>query len=429
METKNALLARLIWNSGKPGNSVLSYDEAKDLAAHPDAEVRRTLAGRGDLAPEILYYLSEDPDPGVRRAIAGNAETPRLADLKLVEDADAEVRSDLARKIARLAPGLTARERDKVRRLTYSILDMLARDQLPVVRRVISETLRDEANAPPEVINRLARDVEILVSAPVLEFSPVLSDDDLLDIIHSSPTAGAMVAIARRHDVGGDVADAIARGPDLDAVISLLNNGSAQLREDTLNTLVERAETAPLLHEPLVHRPNLPSGAARRLATFVADSLLTVLAAREDMETETLESVRDIVRRRLEGVEPLSSVDRHDAALGVELDKARALAAEGKLGEEDVCRALSENATTFAKAALAVLSDLSTDAVQNILDSASPKALVALAWRAGLTMTAGLLIQTRLGHINPDAVLADASGDFPLSEETMAWQLAVFTEE
>ena len=39
----------------------ISYEDAKQLIAHPDAAVRAGLSLRSDVQPEILYYLAEDP--------------------------------------------------------------------------------------------------------------------------------------------------------------------------------------------------------------------------------------------------------------------------------------------------------------------------------------------------------------------------------
>ena len=61
---------------------------------------RRELAQRGDVRPEILYYLASDPDTEVRRNIARNNKAPRHADLLLAKDEKDEVRIDVAGKIA-----------------------------------------------------------------------------------------------------------------------------------------------------------------------------------------------------------------------------------------------------------------------------------------------------------------------------------------
>ena len=62
---------RLIHLLGIPGQRI-SYEQARDLLDHPEVEVRRALAERGDLEPEILFFLARDSDTIVRRSIAAN---------------------------------------------------------------------------------------------------------------------------------------------------------------------------------------------------------------------------------------------------------------------------------------------------------------------------------------------------------------------
>ena len=119
----------------------------------------------------------------VRREVAVNTGTPRQADLLLASDTDPQVRSALAHKIARLVPEMSLDQVGQIERLTLDVLETLARDQTAEVRRILSETLKDLGHAPPSVINRLARDVELCVAGPVLRCSPILTDDDLLEII------------------------------------------------------------------------------------------------------------------------------------------------------------------------------------------------------------------------------------------------------
>ena len=219
----------------------ISDDEAKELARHQDSEIRSQLATRSDLRPELLYFLAEDPSQDVRLQVASNLSTPAQANMLLAKDKDDTVRMELAGKIAKLAPGLSHDDQDKMRRLTYETLDMLARDQIPKVRQILAETLKDIAHVPPEVIGRLARDADIAVASPILCYSPVLTDDDLLDIINNSPIPGALSAISQRTNVGYQVTDAIASTDDVNAIAVLLGNPSAQIREETLDRLVDRS--------------------------------------------------------------------------------------------------------------------------------------------------------------------------------------------
>ena len=63
----------------------------------------------------------------------------------------------------------------------------------------------------PEIIKGLALDDELVVSGPVLEFSPVLTDDDLLEIIEKGPVKGGLGAIARRSRVNEIIRQSAAR--------------------------------------------------------------------------------------------------------------------------------------------------------------------------------------------------------------------------
>ena len=404
----------------------VTYVELRELARHGDAVERLNLAARTDVKPEILYFLADDPDRGVRREIAINDATPRQVDLKLARDADEEVRSGQAGKIARLAPGLTADEQDTIRRMTHEALVILARDEASRVRRILSAALKDVADAPPDVIGRLARDVELVVAGPVLEFSPVLSDEDLLDIIASDPVHGSLTAISRRHGVPESVAVAISDTDDAESIAALLANPSAQIREETLHSIIGRAVDEESWHAPLVNRPKLPAEAAQRLARFVARSLLQTLTDRKDLDAETALAVAAEVRKRLDEEHASDQLGEAMAKLKGEspLDAARRLLDEGKLDQAAVAQTLEEGGGEMVKAALAVLAGLPLKVIEKTVQTNSAKGLVAVAWKAGLPMRLAERLQGKLAKIPPrNVMLARGGTDYPLSDEELEWQL------
>ncbi|MDH5750715.1 MAG: DUF2336 domain-containing protein [Rhodospirillales bacterium] len=418
----------------------LTYEECKKLARHKDPKVRRALAMRINVEPEVLYFLAEDRDPEVRRAAASNSATPRLADLKLASDADPQVRSGIAEKIVRLAPGLSANEQDRVLRATYETLEVLARDQIVQVRRILSDTLKDVTDAPPEVIRKLALDTEVEVAGPILQFSPVLTDEDLLEIISAGPPSkGGLGAIARRENVSEPVSDAVASTDNIGAIADLLGNHSAQIREATLDSLVERADSIQLWHAPLVGRPHLSAKSSQRLARVVADNLLGMLQERSDLDVNTLEAVKAIVQQRVSKGSGENYTDENKggfdeslamlsvpAALPVEV--AKRLHQSGKLGENVLVHALLSNDAAFVLAGLIVRSDLGTKSIQKIIASQNPKGVVSLIWKAGLSMEFAVQVQTKLGRISPlKALKATTDGEYPLTESEMEWQLEFFS--
>lgn len=161
--------ARLVHLLGLTGKKV-TYEQARDLLDHPDPEIRRALAARDDLEPEILFYLARDPDLEVRRSIANNPLSPAKASLLLAADDNEEVRADLAEQLGRVVPGMQKDQASKTWQTVHQVLTLLVRDQLPRVRRILSEALKAVPDAPHDIIATLARDPEVSVATPVLEF-------------------------------------------------------------------------------------------------------------------------------------------------------------------------------------------------------------------------------------------------------------------
>ncbi len=417
------LLGRVFDRSGGEGSATVAYGQAKQHARHPDAEVRRQLAARdgarGGAPPEILYYLAADVSPIVRRAIAANANTPRQADRLLAEDVDDEVRCALARKIGRLVPQLSDEEKDQLQRLTLEIVDILAHDQLPRVRQLVAEEIKHCARVPKRIIHDLARDVALIVAAPVLEYSPLLGDDDLLEIIASGPVRGSLSAISRRPLVREPVVDAIAAADDRDAIAALLANPSAQIREETLDSIIDRAPEVESWHRPLVERPSLSVRTICRIANFVALALLRVLEERHDLPPEAAEEVSGAVARRLEesGVESNARPARD----------AEAEFAAGTLDDECLLAAVDRGDREFAVKALALGADIPLKIVRKVLAAQSAKAVTALAWAAGFSMRTAIQIQLRVAKIAPKAVLNAKGGvDYPLTPDELKMHVELF---
>lgn len=426
------------------------YQESRKLARHPDVAQRRRLAMRTDVRPEILYYLAEDPSPLVRREIAVNEATPGHADVLLARDGDEVVRCELARKITRLAPHISVNEREQIRALTVEALEILAQDELARVRQALAEALKDVAEVPRHIIQRLARDVEQAVCAPILEFSPLLTDDDLLEIIDSSGVSGAVSAISRRAEVSGDIAEAIAHARDEDAVAQLLANPSAQIREETLDWIVERSREVEIWQMPLAKRPKLPRRAVRRLAEFVADAVLAMLHCRDDLDADTADLIDKAARARMENqppppvddaaqtgadtaarpkttAGPAGPAERKPVDRGHTVEIVHSLHAMGELDDERLDFELCSGNRAFLTAALSLMAGIPPALVTRIADSRSAKAITALAWKAGLKMRFAIKLQARFGNVPRREILQAKDGlDYPLSEDDMTWQLEFY---
>ncbi len=450
-------------DAGPPNTEAeeIAYQDQKKLAHDGNSGERRGLAERGDVRPEILYYLASDPDTEVRRKIARNHQAPRHADLLLASDDKPEVRTDVARKIADITVKLAGGERNNIYHLTMEALEIMARDQLARVRVILAEALKDCPEAPVEIMERLARDRDIEVAQPVLENSPVLSEEFLLNVIGSDPVQGALSAIARRVVLGENVAEAIVYNGDAEAIAELLGNDSAQIREETLDRIVDQASGQPTWHKPLVYRPDLHAEAAGRIAEIVAAPLLADLRKRTDLDETAISSIKEIVLRRVKSDDfSAANLLQEDSAIVGRLtttdssapenqvpesDRKRSAKADGppegpeesvvskrvsqmylndELNEHEISSALASGGQEFVIDAVALMSKTPIDVVSRAISMGSSKAIVALCWKADMSMRLATRIQMQLAKIPPrDVLRATASNEFPLSPDEMRWQL------
>ncbi|MBL8807987.1 MAG: DUF2336 domain-containing protein [Rhodospirillales bacterium] len=421
------------------------YETSKRLLQDPDVYVRTNLARRTDVRPEILYYLTEDLDPGVREAVAVNSASPFHANLKLARDQSEDVRAGLAGKVQRLLPDLRPGEQDAARTRVMQTLEVLAKDAATRIRAVVAETLKDVPDAPADLVRQLAQDTELAVASPVLQFSPLLTDDDLLEIIRGRHAEGALSAVARRSNVAEAISDAIVAVDDVDAVTTLLGNPSAQIREETLDLIVDRAPSRPQWHGRLVDRPKLPANAAIRIAAFVADALSQRLAQRPDLDASTREAVTSEVRKRIAEAAAQHEPGGNAAARKRTLadpdwaggggngdgetvgDKVKRLRREKKLDDAAVTAAAQNGEKLFVKLALAELGGTRVDAIDKILTARSAKGIIAACWKAKLKLPTAVAIQQKTLSLPPKSILTGAKWDgWPLTEEELKWQLEFF---
>eukprot|EP00658_Telonema_sp_P-2_P045855 TRINITY_DN33877_c0_g1_i1.p1 TRINITY_DN33877_c0_g1~~TRINITY_DN33877_c0_g1_i1.p1 ORF type:complete len:170 (-),score=13.33 TRINITY_DN33877_c0_g1_i1:98-607(-) len=88
------------------------------------------------------------------------------------------------------------------RQIAEDIFRVMLRDAAVRVRQALSESLKDNPDVPHDVAASLAQDVDE-VAMPVIEFSSVLTDKDLIDIVRTRGTDVQKV-VAGRRDVSED---------------------------------------------------------------------------------------------------------------------------------------------------------------------------------------------------------------------------------
>ena len=378
------------------------------------------LAARTDAGADVLHYLAVNGGPATRAAVAANIAAPANTNRLLADDEEEDVRAELAHKIARLMPGLTERESSHMVALTIETLECLARDATVRVRAILAEEIKYLDCIPRDIVLSLAQDLETVVSAPILEYSPLLSDADLIEIIACGQVQEVLVAIASRKPVNEPVSARLVQSLNVPAVAALLVNPDAKIRKATMDQIIDRIEEVSAWQLPLALRADLSARAIRRIGSLVGASILERLAARNDLsDTTRIYLNRELRARLAEATVEQGGVSAADMVAEAQKD--------GRLDGEYVEKAAQAGQREVVVLALAQLANVNEQTVKKVLIAGGAKPLVALVWHAHLSMRVAFKIQTFIMKLPTRDVLPARGGvGFPLSKEEMRWHLNFF---
>jgi uncharacterized protein (DUF2336 family) len=279
----------------------------------------------------------------------------------LLAEPSEERRTDIAVKVGQQlkSPALSPRERT----LALQIVTEMVRDTAVRVRSALSGILRDNGEIPHEVALRLARDVDI-VALPMLEHSPLLTDDDLIAIVRDG-SGSKQIAVARRAELPGRVSGAIVAFGVADSVAALLDNAVANLPDDVLEQAADRFGNVEAVQIPLIRR-NLPVSVAERLLNFTSETLrayfATVQYVRQDIAEAVIRKLREEETVRLR---PRQGWSEETETLAGHLFKG------DRLTPSLILRALCVGNTCLFEAALATLAKIPVTNAYRLIHDAS----------------------------------------------------------
>ena len=200
---------------------------------------------------------------------------------RLLADPSAETRALTAAKVGAQLDNRNLTEDE--RRLAEAIVRVMARDAAIRVRQALAESLKTAVDVPHDVARQLAFDVDA-VALPVLEFSTVLTEADLVQLVTGSANETKMTAVARRDGVSAALADALIEHGGEGVVATLVANERAEIAEASLGRAVDRFGGSEAVQGSLVSRPRLPLTIAERLVTLVSDTLRDRLVANQSLD-------------------------------------------------------------------------------------------------------------------------------------------------
>jgi uncharacterized protein (DUF2336 family) len=195
---------------------------------------------------------------------------------EIVNNDDPKRRTEAARKISELFLAGAAQFGPAHVDLFDGILSGLVPHTETAARIELAERLSLIGNAPPALVNQMAREDEILVAGPLLRRSPVIVEAALIEIARMKGQ-GHLLAMSERPALAPGVTDVIVRRGDREVVRRVAGNAGATFSQIGYSSLIKRAG---------------------------GDGVLTLtVGQRDDLTTPLLKDLlagsADIVRRRL----------------------------------------------------------------------------------------------------------------------------------
>jgi len=306
------------------------------------------------------------------------AVLPRLTpydSARLEHDRSPEARAETAVRVAQVFAEVEISARAK--EVAIDIIDRLASDIEVQVRRAASEQVKHCPFLPAAIARTLAHDVES-VAVPMIRYSTVLDDAELIAIIRDSSPA-KQIAVAERARVSTVVSNALVETRRREVVGTLLANHGADIAEPSYLSVIDDHGNDRTIQNLLVDRPSLPISVTEQLIDRVASALRERLIARHGFPPVMVDAIVD------QGRERVLAEQAGALALPAEMDfLVQRLKARGALSTTFALRALANGDLHLFESTMACHAGIPTENARQLIRDAGAVGFCRLYRQAGL---------------------------------------------
>ncbi|MHA1599379.1 MAG: DUF2336 domain-containing protein [Alphaproteobacteria bacterium] len=294
---------------------------------------------------------------------------------RLRRDPSPSTRAETAAGVAAVFAhgGLT----DQERHYAIDIIERFAGDVEDQVREAVSEHVKHCPFLPSGIAVKLAHDVES-VALPIIRYSEVLTDDDLIAIVREGCTI-KQITVASRAKVATSVAGALVCTGKKNVVGTLLGNQGADIDDAAYIQVATNFAQDHDIHALLIDRPTLPASVSARLITCMSEALRERLVERHGFPPVLADEIvmhgRD--RAVTMAIEPNTSRDEVERLLD-------ALRATHGLSPTFLLRALTKGDLAFFESSLATIARLPQESVSHLIRDRGMLGFQSLYTRADL---------------------------------------------
>src|SRR6185437_217592 len=241
------------------------------------------------------------------------------------------------------------------------------------------------------------------IAIPVLARSPLLLEDDLIDIV-ATAHPDAQIAIATRAILPRSLAAAIAEVGSAQACLALLENLDADIAWFSIDRIVERFGHLAPIRENLLARDDLPMATRQAVLSKLSQTLAGFVTARHWLGSEHAEYA---AREACEKGTVALAADTPYEEVG---ELVQHLRQSGQLTAGMILRALLSGNVVLFEEALAELSGVPLERAANYIHDRNISGFRALYGKAGLPDLAYPAFREALAAIREGVLLGEQGG-------------------
>lgn len=294
--------------------------------------------------------------------------------------------------------------------LVEAVLGLLARDVARCVREVLAETVASSPHLPRELALVLAND-EISIARPVLEGSPVLQDQDLIQIVRTHATQYAL-AVAARSTLSATVTEALVDTGEREVVHAVVDNAGAAFSPGLLRRVAKQWASDPAVQERLVRRPSLPFELVEQMVEAIGQRLEVDIIRSRSLSPEQARELMRAIRER--AAIAIAARDRDERGMERAMRERQA---RGELDAESLILMLRDGDVASFELAVAVLADVEPRRCRQLIYHDDRRHLAALCVRAGVPTP--YYVSVRIALQLARAAVAGSEREAPYGEETI----------
>lgn len=218
---------------------------------------------------------------------------------RLLKDTSPVVRQEVMVKIVAqyndMGPNAFSTEENEI---VEVIFRTLMKETGKIDREVLSEKLQESGKLPKEIVLYLAQDGMLEVAGPMLRYSPVLEEKDLVTLVEGTSDIKRLLTIARRDPLPEKVSAALLK-KRLDAVtMEVLKNTGSRVSDESYMQLLEGPEMNEETIRAIVNKGTVSVAVAQRILLCVEGAAKAALDEKYEIRFENKQLKKTLEKKQ-----------------------------------------------------------------------------------------------------------------------------------